>query len=78
MLPIVTAPKFHFPSNGEDQDAFMENLWNQGTMFHLTLTRRMSLCGNPQTKGVFILDNDDTSVPSEFECTQLPKGCVPL
>ena len=74
----MMALKFHFPSNGEDQDVFMQNAWNQGTMSYLIFVRRMSHRGNPYIKGVFILDDDDATVPSEFECTLLSKDCASL
>ena len=62
--------KFYSPSNGKDQDAFIEHTWNQGAMPYLIFVRRMSLRGNPYIKGAFLL-NEDTTAPSEFECTQL-------
>ena len=69
----MMALKFYFPSNGEDQDALMEHLWNQGTMSYLIFFRRMSLRGNPYIKGVFVLDDGDAMVPSEFDCIPLFK-----
>ena len=69
----MTAIKFYYPSNGEDQDALMEHLWDQGTMSYLMFVRRMSLRGNPYIKGVFVLDNDGAMVPSEFDCIPLSK-----
>ena len=69
----MTAIKFYYPSNGEDQDALMEHLWDQGTMSYLMFVRRMSLRGNPYIKGVFVLDDDDAMVPSEFDCIPLSK-----
>ena len=72
----MIALKFYFPSNGEDQDAFMQNMWNEGIMSYLIFTPRMSLRGNPHIKGVFIL-NDDAMVPSEFECIPLSEDCIP-
>ena len=73
----MIALKFYFPSNGEDQDAFMQDWWNQGAVSYLIFTRRMSLRGNPYIKGVFILDDDKAVVPPEFECKLLSDDCVP-
>ena len=68
--------KFYFPSNnGDDQDAFMEHLWKQGTMSYLIFVRRMSLRGNPYVKGVFACD-DTMTPPPEFECSLLEGDCV--
>ena len=69
----MTPIKFYFPSNGEDQDTLMEHLWNQGIMSYLIFVRRMSHRGNPYIKGVFILDDDNATVPSEFDCIPLSK-----
>ena len=74
---MTVALKFYFPSNSEDQDEFMKGLWNRGVMSYLIYTRRMSLRGNPYIKGVFILNDEDTMVPSEFECIPLSEDCVP-
>ena len=74
----MTAIKFYFPSNGEDQDALMEHVWNQGTMSYLIFIWRMSHRGNTYIKGVFILDDDGATVPSEFECIPLSRDCVSL
>ena len=74
----MMAQKFYFPSNGEDQDALIEHTWNQGVMSYLLFVRRMSHRGNPYIKGVFILDDDDATVPSEFECTLLSNDYASL
>jgi hypothetical protein len=74
----MTALKFYFPSNGEDddQDQILEDLWNQGTMSYLIFTRRMSHRGNPYIKGVFILENDNTPPPYELECIPLSEDHI--
>ena len=72
----MTALKFYFPSNGEDQDALMEHTWNQGVMSYLLFVRRMSHRGNPHIKGVFVL-NDNVTPPPQFECTPLSDGYIP-
>ena len=63
---------FYFPSNGDhdDQDKFMDHVWNERIMDYLIYVRRISLRGNPYIKGVFLL-NDDATPPSEFECAPL-------
>ena len=72
---MTMALKFYFPSNGEDQDAFMEHMWNQRTMSYLIFARRMSLRGNPYIKGVLVL-NDNATAPSEFECIPLSEEAL--
>ena len=66
----MTILKFYYPSNGEPQDEFMEDLWNEGNVSYLTHTRRVSHRGNPHIKGVFLL-NDEAQVPPVFECVPL-------
>ena len=79
-INTMIALKFYFPSrfNGDDQCSFMKDLWDQGIMSYLIFTRRMSLRGNPYIKGVFILDDDNTTVPTELECTPVPQGFISL
>jgi len=75
----MIAVKFYFPArfNDDDQDSFMIDMWDQGIMSYLIYTRRMSLRGNPYTKGVFIA-NDDAPIPPEFECTPIPEDLIHL
>lgn len=56
-------------------DAFMQNMWNEGTMSYLIFTRIMSFRGNPYIKGVFIL-NDSAMTPSDLDCVPLSEDCV--
>ena len=72
----MEALKFYFPSNGENQDHFMKDLWDQGTMSYLIFIHRISLRGNPYTKGVFIL-KDGAPIPP-FECTPIPEEFIGL
>jgi hypothetical protein len=68
----MTSLKFYLPSsNGEDHDAFLEDLWHQGNISYLIYTRRISQRGNPYIKGVLIVDDDNT-IPPELECTPIP------
>lgn len=72
----MAALKSYFPSKGEDQDAVMKHLWDQGATSHLMFVQRMSLRGNPHIKGVFIPNHEDATTPSELECVPLSKDHV--
>lgn len=67
---------FYFPSNDDDQDAFMHQLWNERTMDYLIYVRRISSRGNPYIKGLFIMRDETTSPPPEFELRPIPDDSV--
>ena len=73
----MTASTFYFPSNDYgDQDQFMHQIWQEGTMDYLIYVRRVSLRGNPYIKGLFVLNNESAPLPSEFEVQPIPDDCL--
>ena len=45
----------------------MHEIWNDNIMDYLIYVRRVSLKGLPHIKGLFILKDESTPLPSEFE-----------
>ena len=73
----MIALTFYFPSNDYgDQDKFMHQIWQEGTMDYLIHARRVSLRGNPHIKGLFVLNNESAPLPSEFEVQPIPNDCL--
>jgi hypothetical protein len=74
----MTAFTFYFPSNGDhdDQDKFMQQIWNERILDYLFYVRRVSLRGNPYIKGLFIVNGEAPSLPVEFEVKPIPDDCV--
>ena len=74
----MIALTFYFPSNDghSDQDKFIHQIWNEHIMDYLIYARRMSMRGNPCIKGLFILNDESASLPSEFEVQPIPDDCL--
>ena len=74
----MIALTFYFPSNGNqgNQDKFMHQIWQEGTIDYLIHVRRVSLRGNPYIKGLFVLNNESAPLPSEFEVQPIPDDCL--
>ena len=69
----MTTMKFYYPSNSEDQEAVLKNLWQQDAISRMIYVRRMSHRGNPYIKGIFTLNEDaaDFTPPPEIQCIPL-------